>query len=276
LPLVPEPLQSWKRVLSDLGSAGEPGTSGGLRTGVFVRGLGPTPATTVTTSSGRAGTARMMPADLEASESAMPRGRLSVTVIAETRKTRETLVEGDAAMARVARMLMLGEVDEAAALGRGVRFEVPLTGPRAIPLGDAANGIPLHPSVEPSINQAFGDQASLAWRIVEPRAAGSSAWWVGSLAPMQDWNSRELRVLGSAQASGTGETRRWLSLGSIRPRALSRWFGALEVSGLNGPAGADSVAAARFIESLQWDAYLRDDGQIGATIRLRMAVEAFR
>lgn len=281
LPLLPEPLQSWKQVIASLADPARALTGGELRTGVFVRGVGPSSPGPVQAASSRSVAARNSFHDsrIEADTNS-PRGRLSVTAMAETRTPRETLVDGDVLMTRVAGMLMLGEADSGklaeGGVGGGVRFEIPLAGPRVIPLGEGVNGLPLHPSIEPTLHRAFGDQVSLSWRIMEPRVPGSTSWWVGSLAPTQDWSSRELRALSTPETNSSGRARRWLSLGSIRPRALWRWLEAIELNDVDFQEGVDPGAAARFFESVQWEAYLQDDNQIGATIRIRMAVDPSR
>ncbi len=245
---LPEQVASWKRLLAGL-TKDAADDRGALRTGLFVRAVGPAPVA----APDRAAALRVSTDAVGHAEG--PRGRLAVCLLSESREPRATLVKGDLAMARVARTIMTGEAEPGPEATQ-IRFEVPSSGPRSLVLGEE---LTVHGSLEAGLVRAFGEQARLSWDMVDRR--DGTAWWVASLSPGDAPQVREARALMAHEA---GESRRRLSVGSVRPAALERWVLAVE------PEAAGAFEGARFVESIRWDAWLRDDGRVGATVNIRM------
>lgn len=252
IPFLPDQLRSWKKWLGDLAAPESPGGRAALRTGVFVRAVGPGPAR-------ESPSARTVGLSQGIEAPAAPRGRLAVSLLSESRDSRSTLLKGDAAMARVARMIMTGESGDQCAT---VRFEIPSSGPRSLVVGES---LPAHADIEPVLKRAFGEEPQLSWNMTDRR--DGSAWWVASMAPSDAVPMREHRALTQPEA---GESKRRLSIGCVRPAALERWANSIE------PGLLGSTAGSRFIDSIRWDSWLRDDGRVAATINIRMMRDSAR
>lgn len=247
---IPPAIRSWVDELWGVVGSGE----SGLRIAAFVRASGPMPARP---AAAVGGTEKLAPR----SDAGAFQGRLAVTVAAETADPRAALVKGDRAIAQFAQVLMSGR-PQAGELVPGVQLEVADRGARCLKIGEA---LVVHPDIEPSLTRAFGQNPVLVWNTVtssRARASGEGAgWWVASLSGAFA-GDREARAL-SGPESGPGKSR--LCVGIVRPAAIDRWVAALE------PEIVGPIPGAAFIDSLRWDFWVRDDGQVEGAVNLRMA-----
>jgi hypothetical protein len=144
---------------------------------------------------------------------------------------------------------------------------------RTVPLDDS---VPMEPRIAARIMRLFGEEPWLTWggRTTLARrdgvmAAGNApgpqarrGWWAISLAPSGGSSAeRDAGVLSST--SGTSARPR-LSVGMFRPAALYRWIAGRDVE------AAAALAPLRRVDTLRWDAWLRDDGTVEGVASLRL------
>jgi hypothetical protein len=129
-----------------------------------------------------------------------------------------------------------------------------------------------------ALHDLFGPRAVLRWGLsraadpyelfpAPPTHSTLDRWWLAALEPAEirsaDLARKALRGDAPGSRPTAENTRRWLSLGAIRPAQL-----------LNSGAAAGELLAPmrplRRVDSLEWEAWARDDGLIEGAIRLRM------
>jgi hypothetical protein len=183
---------------------------------------------------------------------------LSLSIAVESFDLHRGVVEGDRQIALLVAALQRGEAIGSTPL----RMEVGVGDheARLLPLGEMLES---NPRVREMIESAFGPEPVLRWGITGGRALGAreQGWWYASLAPGRAADGGLSAALG---ASGEGVMRRRISAGVIRPAELLRSA---------GDAGAGFLGPLwdyRSVESLRWDAWVRDDGLVEGELDIGM------
>jgi hypothetical protein len=180
--------------------------------------------------------------------------------------------QADSAVARLFAWLGSGEDrSDGAAMRLGIDGDDQAF--RTVPLDDS---VPMEPRIAARIMRFFGEEPWLTWggRTTLTRREGAMAagyasgpqvrrgWWAISLAPSGGSSAeRDAGVLSST--TGTNARPR-LSVGMLRPAALYRWLAGRDVE------AAAALAPLRRVDTLRWDAWLRDDGTVEGVASLRL------
>jgi hypothetical protein len=245
---------------------------------------------------GRLGGLFIHPAKSRVRQSAKPREPNPVLIMADSHVIRQVRNDdgGDVAL--------LGQWCVTLAMEAGARADagrlalrtltaiqnggVPLDGQGELPEEDPgrfqsvalSDTVQVHADVRPRMTRLSGEEPVLSWgdrpAAQAPVAKGGAlAGAVGGRAaePPRGWSvmsispggtpmaERDAAALGGA-VGGTSRAR--ISIGMVRPEALS------SVLGREDPI---LPLWARGVESLRWDAFVREDGMVEATIGLKMA-----
>jgi hypothetical protein len=191
---------------------------------------------------------------------------LALTVALESEDQRSLVVEGDRA---VAGALCLLQNERGSAGSVCMEVGVPDAARRRIRLGD---DLTIAGAYRSALESLFGPDAELTWGAgagcgLGGRASGGAdrtAWWSATLAPA---GAPERRAAAAGPAPrAPAAARRRLSVGVVRPAELDR---TLRLLGAGGEF-FDPLTRLRRIDTLRWDAWLREDGMVEADLSLRM------
>lgn len=191
-------------------------------------------------------------------------GRLSIGMAIEARDSQKMLFEGDQLIARLIGGLESGRFEQR--IGQHVQLVVAIPDDRVrvLPL----EGKPIYYMWARGIERAFGREPIVSWVVRTTRGSlqnGSGpipGWWLAALSPAD--SSTVERDAAALAAGGTGVALPRLSIGVIRPAALEEAVARLD------PDFLAPLRGMKWVDSVRWDAWQRDDGAVEATIRIRM------
>jgi hypothetical protein len=236
----------------------------GPRAAIFLReGSGRRQTTEVTGQAGDAPTMlRAARHRLQGEASPPAQANLTLGLAIETTDAQAMSIEGDRMISRFVASLERGEFEPLQRSAVQLVVAVPQSSMRALRLDGT---VPVSAALANGLERAFGPDPMVSWGVRPSGAARHGpgpGWWLAAISPA-DGPTVEADAAALARENRDRRLPR-LSMGLIRPAALQRAVGDID------PGFLAPYRSMRWIDTLRWDAWQRDDGAVEATIRIRM------